>query len=164
MSWKFFLQEPLFLEEQLFRFLLKVQADTGSTRMTLISFGSSRPIIARVLARAELQSFNIRWIAISASQELGSALEFIQTPRLQKAYATCATISINPHVLIAGAKDTLCYPLSVFGEPAPTLIADVGHYGALLHSKTIDTVLSDLDATRMTERHQRLASKTSSLS
>lgn len=150
-NWKSFLQEPELLEDQLCAFIDKVIHRTEARRFRIISFGSSRPIVAKALDRKGLRAYCDKWLAISAPAYLSSFYQFISTKRMKSAYAhhtshhTSETPK-NPDLVICGENDFFCYPLEVFGESKKIVLPNVGHYSSLLHSSTTQAVMKELSS------------------
>jgi hypothetical protein len=143
-DWPSFLRNADLMEEELLRFIESRIQKTNSPELTIISFGTSGPIVAKTLKRAELQSLKVKWLAISAPIHPTAPLSFLQTERW-KSSVTLLTESLqSPDAVIAGERDTLCYPVSVFERMPDLHLRDVGHFGALLHSSTTKFVLDFL--------------------
>ena len=152
-SWKSFLHQNTLLEDQLHRFVLECLERTGSNAITIVSFGSSRPLVSRVLNRPDLSDKQIRWICVSGPKESSDVYRFLSTPRLRKAFEQ--KTYLEPDVLIVGKNDTVCYPSSIFEESA-LVIPEVGHYGCLLHSTTVQKILDELSSPKVRKQLQEL--------
>lgn len=144
-SWKSFLNNPLLLEDQLLNFIEEVIEKTGAQRFRIISFGSSRPIIAQVLNQKGLSAYCDRWIAVSSPQFLSEALQLLHTKKLKDVYQRQDRDSEkNPNLLIVGENDLICYPSQVWDCEKIITLPRVGHYGAVLHSATTRSILREL--------------------
>jgi hypothetical protein len=142
--WKSFLEDPSLLEDQLHDYILKVIEKTKTQRFRIVSFGSSRPLVSRVLSRSDLTAYCDRWIAVSAPLRLPSTLRFVSTKRLLSVYVEEAVTQKHPDLMIIGDNDTICYPREIFGESRKIVIDQVGHFGTLLHSTTTQSILKEL--------------------
>ncbi len=142
--WKSFLENPELLEDQLHHYLLEVIRATATQRFRIISYGSSRPIVSRVLKRADLQAYCDRWIAISAPEKLPSSMRFVSSKKLLQVYEESSSEYRRPDLLLIGENDTLCSPREVFGSGRQIILDQVGHFGALLHSTTTQSILTEL--------------------
>ena len=132
------------LEEELLRFIVSRISKTRSPKITLISFGTSGPVVARVVSRPELASVAVKWVAISAPVKACASLSFLKSRRWKSSLELKTNSTRVPHQLAVGERDTVCYPEEVFGKEPDLTIPDVGHYGALLHSSTTQFVLNVL--------------------
>ena len=148
-AWKSFLNQSTLLEDQLSRYLETVFEKTGSDRAFVISFGSSRPLVSRVLSRPRFSSKDIRWFCVSGPSTKPETYTFISTPRLKSAFSQEAPL--DPQLLIVGERDTVAFPQKVFGDTFVS-VPDVGHYGVLLHSRTVQSLLDALESDRRPSR------------
>lgn len=144
-QWKSFLESPALLEDQLRAYIEDVIRLTGTTRFRIISFGSSRPLVSRILDQCELKAYCDQWIAISAPERLSAANQFLSTQRVRQAYQLEQGTKKLPDLLIIGENDFLCYPRDCFGEGKSLLLPQVGHFAPLLHSTTTQTILRELN-------------------
>lgn len=143
-SWKTFLHTKELLEDQLLGFIESVLAKTKSTEIRVISFGTSRPVVTRVLTHRRLDSVKAKWIAISSPKSLGLTLKFLTTKRLQQAYETQPEdIDIDPQLHIIGSHDVFCYPKELFGNGRSTVISMAGHYSILLQSQVVLKIMAE---------------------
>lgn len=147
-SFKSFVRDQSLLQYDLEVFLKEVMAKTGSLKLTVISFGSSRPLVARALASKELASLDVQWIAISAPSKLSAPHKLLRWPSIHSIYSNAGDEVRAPDILIRGERDSLTYSRdNVWGQPLRTeIIQDVGHYGALLHSKAVQQILAVLES------------------
>ncbi len=143
-DWPSFLKSAELMEEELLRFIESRIQKTKSPELTIISFGTSGPIIAKTLKRPELESLKIKWIAISAPLHATAALSFLQTERWKSSLTLTTASRRPPDAVIAGERDTVCYPVAVFEREPDLQLKDVGHFGSLLHSSTTQFVLDFL--------------------
>lgn len=142
--WKSFLITEELLEDNLESYLDQMLTRTGAPNFRIISFGTSRPIIAELLhRRQDLKEKCDRWIAISAPKALTPALKFLKTKRLVSAYDR-AQSSIDPDVSIYGTHDTLCFPSNVFQGNRMHAITPMNHYSVLFHSTTLQIIFQEL--------------------
>ncbi|PIR22784.1 MAG: hypothetical protein COV44_06405 [Deltaproteobacteria bacterium CG11_big_fil_rev_8_21_14_0_20_45_16] len=144
LRWKSYLQTPELLEDQLAAYVEKVMSDTKSPRFRIISFGTSRPIVARLLNRSNLKTYCDKWIAISAPNELSAVHRLLNSERTRLAYEDNEHNHKEPDLLIVGERDLICYPPSVWGNGRFVQVAHVGHYGAALHSLTTTSIIREL--------------------
>ncbi len=142
-QWKSFLQDPVLLEDQLRNYLIDVISKTEAKRFRIISHGTSRPIVSRVLNDQNLHAYCDRWIAISAPQKLSQSLSFLTSKRVLAAYENREGIDKSPDLNIIGENDSLCYPREVFGEGRQVTLNQVGYLGSLLHSTTTQSILKE---------------------
>lgn len=147
-QWKSFLESPDLLEDQLRNFIKQVILNTEAKRFRIISFGTSRPIVSRVLDDTNLQAYCDRWIAISAPEILPDTLRFVTTKKSLNCYSPTYSASANskkrPDLVILGENDFICYPRQVFGESRQLVLSQMGHLGSLLHSETTQAILKEL--------------------
>lgn len=143
-TWKSFLTSSVLLEDQIRDFLNMVIQRTQSSQITIISFGTSRPVISRVLNDPILRASCQTWIAISAPEQISSTLRFISTPRLRSVFQNNGD-GPQPDLVITGSHDTFCYPDSVFGNVRRVTIEPVGHYGSLFHSEVVQNIMRELN-------------------
>ena len=143
-QWKFFLKDSELLEDQLFNTISEVIEKTNARRFRIVNFGSSRPVVMRVLNRKDLRAYCDKWIAISSPISLSNFFQFISSIRLKKVYATIESENKNPDLQIIGENDFFSYPISHFGEGRKILIPKIGHFSCLLHSTTIQSTLKEL--------------------
>lgn len=143
-DWKAFLHDPELLEDQLRCFVDEVISKTEARRFRIVSFGSSRPIVSRVLDRQDLRAYCDRWVAISAPAHLSAFFRFLATSKLRRTYESSEEIQKNPDIVIHGENDFFCFPSEVFGSSRKTALPNVGHYSSLLHSTTTQTVMKEL--------------------
>lgn len=143
-SWRPFLQSSVLLEDELAQYLIQLLKKTESTNFRIISFGTSRPIVGRVLERPELKGRCDHWIAISAPAQLSPTLRFLSTARLKSVFTDETSPMMQPHLLIRGSSDTFCYPDDVWNHEKQLIISPAGHYASLLHPTTVQTVLEEL--------------------
>ncbi len=142
-SWRAAISEPQLLETQIVHFLQDVLENTRSRSIRIISFGSSRPLVARALDRAAFETISIRWICISGAAKLSKTHHFLHTRRLLKTYQL--PFQRVPDRVLIGEHDLFQYPISLFDHPSPVVLEGVGHYASLLHSATIQTILKDFE-------------------
>jgi hypothetical protein len=148
-SWKPFLRDRILLEDELVQFILKMLDQTKSPRFRLVSFGSSRPVVASALSRPELLERCEKWIAISAPETAGPAMRFLLTPRTKSCYLTdTAKASRQPDFQLCGTHDIYAYPSANFGDSPKEWIEPVGHYSLMIHPAVIQKSLEEMGATR----------------
>lgn len=143
-QWKSFLESPELLEDQLRNFIKQVIANTETKRFRIISFGTSRPIVSRVLDDTHLQAYCDRWIAISSPEILPDTLKFVATKKSLLCYNSSVNTKKRPDLVILGENDFICYPRQVFGESRQLVLSQMGHLGSLLHSETTQAILKEL--------------------
>ncbi len=143
-DWPSFLKNADLMEEELLRFIESRIQKTKSPEVTIISFGTSGPIVAKTLKRPELHGVKIRWLGISAPLKPTAPLSFLQTERWKSSLTLISEGRRSPDAIVAGERDTLCYPVEVFERTPDLQLKDVGHFGALLHSSTTQFVLDFL--------------------
>jgi hypothetical protein len=141
-SWKPFLMANDLLEDQLLEYLKEVLRRTRSTKLRIISFGTSRPLVSRVLNDPSLHDIQKKWIAVSAPKTLSRTLRFLSTPRLKNVFAE-PKIGKDPDLVIRGQNDVLCYPGSVWGEQRALTLPTIGHFAALLYPATVQRILEE---------------------
>lgn len=140
-SWKSFVRDELLLKKSLLVFIQEIAAETKSNEIHLISFGTSRPVIASLLEDPGLKNLRFRWIAISAPAFRSSTLRFLSTDRLNNTFKSESPTQKQPDLLIRGSEDFFCYPNDIWGKVPNIVVERMGHYSTLLHSKTTQTVL-----------------------
>jgi len=155
-QFKSFLKDSIFLEKQLKDFLLEVVTKTASPRCVIISFGTSYPIVSRVLAN-QTSKTKFDWIAISGASKMPDTLKFVSSSSLNSAYVD-ETKQI-PDLSLYGDKDTVCYPKNIFLGKQKLEIPEVGHFGALLHSKCSHSILTELQSIRLKEQELKLSAE-----
>jgi len=143
-SWRSFLKSNDLLEDQLLKFIQDVLKTTRSSQVRVVSFGTSRPVISRVLAHPSLSDYQKKWIAISAPKTLSRTLKFLSSVRLKSVFQNDFRIGQEPNLLIRGSHDVFCYPKDVWGETQSITISPVGHYSVLLHPATVQRTLDEL--------------------
>lgn len=144
-SWKPFLMMNDLLEDQLLQFIHDVLRNTRSHKLRVISFGSSRPIVSRVLQHSSLSEIDKTWISISGPKSISRTLKFLTTRRLRSVFHEDFKNSMDPHLLIRGTRDVICYPDSVWGPQRSAVISGIGHYASLLHPTTLQRILSEFE-------------------
>lgn len=145
--WKPFLNQPELLVDQLRQYIQNVIERTKTNRFRIVSFGSSRPIVSRLLDDQKLSIYCDKWIAISSPAQLSAPLELLSTRKLKLAYRKSENLERNPDLLIVGENDFWCYPDKVWGNSKRISLSRVGHFGTLLHSTTTQNVLKELSTT-----------------
>ncbi|MDB5038873.1 MAG: hypothetical protein JWQ35_2401 [Bacteriovoracaceae bacterium] len=143
-SWKSFLNSNDLLEDQLLQFIHDVLKSTKSPTIRLVSFGTSRPIISRVLSHPSLSEIQKHWIAISAPKKLSRTLQFLSTTRTKNCFQISTRSFTEPNLLIRGSRDVICYPDDVWGEGRSVSISPIGHYAVMLHPITVQRALEEL--------------------
>jgi pimeloyl-ACP methyl ester carboxylesterase len=143
-QWKPFLRDPLLLEDQLHSFIEETLQRTQATRFRIVSFGTSRPIVANVLHRADLSEYCDKWIAISSPASLPKSLRFFSSAKAKRAYQNALGIEKIPDLLIVGENDFFCYPSSCWGESQQVVLPHVGHFGTPLHALCTQSVIREL--------------------
>lgn len=144
-NWKSFLEDPELLADQLSSFIEQVLLTTGSQSFRVISFGSSRPLIGKVLQQEHFLNRCDRWIALSAPQKLSRVYKFLGSVRVQRVYNDIRyEEQRKPDVLIVGQNDLFCYPEDVWGNQPSIKLDSMGHFGVSLHSTTTQSILSEL--------------------
>jgi hypothetical protein len=144
-SWKSFLKDSRLLEDELSEYIRMVLQKTKSPRFRVLSFGSSRRIVSRVLSSEEFSKSCDKWIALSAPETASSTMKFLQTERIKSSYLEdTAPLFRSPDLLIYGNHDMICYPLSVWGELKKYPVSPVGHYSLLVHPEIVQKVLEEL--------------------
>lgn len=142
-SWKPFLIANDLLEDQLLDFLQNILKKTESPAIRMISFGSSRPVIGRVLKHPSLSEIQVKWIAISAPKSLSQTLRFLSSPKSKSVYSE-TRMGLEPDLLIRGQTDLFCYPDSVWGEGRQLKLPTVGHFAAVLYPTTVQRILDEI--------------------
>lgn len=144
-QWKSFLEKTELLEDQLFEYIQEVISRTQTQRFRVISFGTSRPLVARVLNNPKLKAYCDHWVAISSPEKLSPTLKFFGTRRMYDAYEKFEE-SKKPDLVIVGEGDLICYPREVFGEGQRLQVPQVGHFGTLLHAHTTQAIMKELES------------------
>ncbi len=142
--WKFFLNDSELLQDQLFTFISEVIEKTKAQRFRLISFGTSRPIVLKVLNRGDLKAYCDKWIAISSPLKLSSFYSFVSSPKLKKVYGDESLEAKDPDIQIVGEDDFFCQSADHFGNGKKVVVPKIGHFASLLHSSTIQHTLKEL--------------------
>src|SRR5690606_37099082 len=101
-TWKTFLRDRLLLEDHLRSYIEHVLAKTEASHFRIISFGSSRPIVAAVLARADMTKACDKWIAISSPLRPTQTMLFLAGKRFEAAYAERSPTEREPNLVIFG--------------------------------------------------------------
>lgn len=140
-AWKPFIRDELFLKKFLLQHIQDIIARTKSRKINIVSFGTSRPVISKLLEEPQLRDIQFKWIAISAPAHRSPTLRFISSDRIKNTFSESPASSREPDLLIRGSHDFFCYPESVWGTGASIVIEPMGHYSTLLHSKTTQTIL-----------------------
>ncbi len=142
-TWKSFLNSSSLLEDELAHYLTDLIQKTEAPYFRMISFGSSYPIVARVLERPEIKKHCRQWIGISAPSQMSSTMTFLSSKRLREAYQN-TDLPRFPDLLIRGSNDSVCYPDDVWKAEREVVISPVGHYSVLLHSTCVRTLLDEM--------------------
>jgi len=143
-SWKSFLRSPTLLEDNLANHINKVLDKTQSSRFRIVSFGTSRPLVSRLLSRTNFKKACDKWIAISAPGSMSKTMRFLTTSRMNITYSDLETCEKKPDVLVHGTHDTYCFPSTIWDVEKRVSIRPIGHYGTLLHSVTVRTILEEI--------------------
>jgi hypothetical protein len=144
-TWKSFLRSQTLFEDALADYIQDVLKKTQSNRFQIISFGTSRPLVANVISQPRFAKSCIKWIAISAPAATSRTMKFLSTAKLRSAYTEAENIEKIPEILIHGTHDTFCFPNSLWTAEEKVAISPIGHYGTVLHSKTVQAVLEGLN-------------------
>lgn len=142
-EWKSFLKKEELLEDQILEYFVQVIHRTKSNRLHILSFGSSRKLVGRALLSPQLSGIEKKWIAISGPRILGQVYRFLSTARIRSLLKEDSRPEAEPHLLIRGTHDVLCFPDSVWGETRQSIIHRVGHYSTLLHPTTVQRALQE---------------------
>lgn len=145
-QWKPFLRDPILLEDQLYSFIQRTLRTTQASQFRIVSFGTSRPLVAKVLGRSDLAEYCDKWIAISAPEDLPRSLRFFSSLKTGKAYLSSAEKRRAPDLLIVGENDFFCYPEACWGEGKKVVLPHVGHFGASLHALCTQSIMKELQS------------------
>ncbi len=141
-SFRPFLYRSSLLEDDLQQFITTCLKKTRSKYFRLISFGSSRPIVSRVLNSSRTGGHCLQWVCISGAALPSKTQRLLSTPRFRSVYHTAPYTERPPDLLIAGTHDVICYPETIWGDTKAKLsVTPVGHYAVLMHSKTLHAIL-----------------------
>lgn len=144
-SWRSFLKDSRLLEDELTEFIRTVLKETKSSKFRILSFGSSRRIVSRILSSDEFSKHCEKWIALAAPETMSATMRFLQTERLRSSYFEDTTPLVrSPDLLLCGTHDLFCYPPSVFGEGRTHRVSPVGHYSLLIHPDVVQKTLEEL--------------------
>lgn len=140
-DWHFFLKDPSLMEDELSQFIDDVLLKTQAQRFRLVSFGSSRPIVSKVLQNPKRLSYCEQWIAISSPTRLGGFQKMLLSRRMKNAYedfqnANQKTCDLSFH----GQRDLFFSEESLSDLSQQARGFTTGHFGCLFEVEMIDEV------------------------
>ena len=138
-----FLKNGRLIEDEIEQFIEMVLTKTGATQFKIVSFGSSRTIIAKLLEKKYSKNCK-KWIAVSAPEKLSPPFKLLSSERLRSTFQESEPFRLQPDLLIVGTHDSLCYPEEVWGAAKRISVPSLGHYSVFLHSTTTQKVLEAL--------------------
>jgi hypothetical protein len=143
-----FLKDPELLVWDLKNRLLEVHRKTGSFEFHVVSFGSSRPLVAQALSEiSQMYGIQLRWICLSGAAKISGPLQFLAPPRTLRIYESWPREERSPDLLVSAENDFFLYPDSIWGSSLRhVVVPDVGHFACLLHSATVQAILSELQS------------------
>ncbi len=142
-QWKPFLNSSALLEDQLLQFILEITRKTNSPILRVMSFGSSHPIVARVLDHPSLSHITKKWISVSGPRSMSQTMKFLSTRRIREVFAADFKFRSRANLLIHGSRDVFCWPESIFEAERMVSVHPVGHFSVLLHPTTVQRALDE---------------------